>query len=197
MSSESDAITVLLDRARQGSEEARNQLVTGLYEQFRRRAHLRLQQERPGHSLATADLMHEALIRLLKNDEISKAANRNQLYRAFSRAMRQVLIDHARKRNALVHGGGRQREELDDLVEDVRRQSQIDVLALHEGLDDLAEKCPREAKVLEMWYFGGWEMGEIGEALGVSLSSVQRDSRLGRAWLRDYLTRKGCYESST
>jgi RNA polymerase sigma factor (TIGR02999 family) len=193
MSTESGAVTALLERIRQGSEEAKNELITLLLDQFRQRAHQRLRHERPGHSLATTDLTDEALLRLLKNDEFAKAANENQLYRAFARAMRQVLIDHARRRNADKRGGGWHREELDDLAEDVRGLSQIDVLSLHEALDALAADFPRGAAVLEMRFFGGFTMAEIAEALSaefgrVSLSTVENDYRHGLAWLHNYLS---------
>jgi RNA polymerase sigma factor (TIGR02999 family) len=191
MSTESDRIRILLELIRQGSAEAKNELVALLYDRFRQRAHQRLRHERPGHSLATTDLTNEALLRLLKNDEFAKAANGNQVFRAFARAMRQVLVDHARRRNADKRGGGRQREELDDLAEDVRGLSRIDVLSLDEALDALAAEHPRAAAVLEMRYFGGFDMAEIAEALGISLSTVEKDDRFGRAWVRDFLSPEG------
>src|SRR5262245_26015463 len=182
MATESGAVTVLLERIRQGDAEARNELVTLLYDRFRQRAHQRLRHERPGHTLGTTDLTNEALLRLLKNDELARAADGNQLCRAFARAMRQVLIDHARRRNADKRGGDRQREELDDLLDDVRQSSRIDLLSLGESLDALAEEHPRAAAVLEMRFFGGYDMAEIAEALSgdgqsVSLRTVERDAR--------------------
>ncbi len=190
MSAESDPVQVLLQRIREGSAEAKNELVKLLYERFRQRAHQRRKHERPGHSLATTDLTHEALLRLMKSDEFAKAADGNQLFRAFARAMRQVLIDHARRRNSDKRGGNHQREELDDVAEDVRRLSHIEVLSLDEALEALAGEYPREAAVLEMRFFGGYEMPEIAEALDVSLRTVERDSRFGLHWLRDFLSSK-------
>jgi RNA polymerase sigma factor (TIGR02999 family) len=197
MSTEPGAVTALLERIRQGSAEGKDELVALLYDRFRQRAHQRIQHERPGHSLATTDLTHEAWLRLQQNDEFAKAADENQLFRAFARAMRQVLIDHARRRNADKRGGDRQREELDDLVDHVRGMSQIEVLSLHETLDALAAEHPREAEVLQMRFFGGCEMAEIAQALGVSLSTVERDSRFGVAWLRDVLSSGGVHDTPT
>jgi RNA polymerase sigma factor (TIGR02999 family) len=191
MSIESGAVTALLERIRRGSAEAKNELLALLYDRFRQRAHQRLRHERPGHSLATTDLTNEALLRLLKSDELARAADGNQLFRAFARAMRQVLIDHARRRKADKRGGDRQREELDDLAEHVGWMSQIEVLSLHEALTALAGEHSREAEVLQMRFFGGCEMAEIAEALSVSLSTVERDSRFGVAWLRDFLSPEG------
>jgi RNA polymerase sigma factor (TIGR02999 family) len=193
MSSEIDGITVLLERIRQGSEEARKDLVAVLYDRFRQRAHRRLQHERPGHSLATTDLTHEALLRLWQNDEFAKAANRHQVFRAFARAMCQLLIDHARRRNADKRGGGRQREELDDLEDAILQQSQLEAQSLdelREALEGLAQNYPREAQVLEMHTFSSLTLAEIAEALSVSPSTVARHARFARAWLRDFLSPK-------
>jgi RNA polymerase sigma factor (TIGR02999 family) len=191
MSSQPNHITALVERIRQGSAEAKNELVALLYDRFRQRAHRQLQHERPGHSLSTTDLTHEAWLRLQQNDELAKAADTNQLFRAFARAMRQVLIDHARRGNAQKRGGGRAREELDDLLDDVRRRSQVEVISLHEALDTLAAEYPEEAEVLQMRFFGGYTMEEIAEALRVSRSTVERASRLGLAWLRVCLAPEG------
>jgi RNA polymerase sigma factor (TIGR02999 family) len=191
MSSESDKTRVLLERIRQGSAEAKNELVALLYDRFRQRAHQRLRHERPGHTLGTTDLTHEAWLRLRQSDELAKAADGNEVFRAFARAMRQVLIDHARRRKAEKRGGGRQREELDDLTDSVRPSGQMDVLSLDEALGALAGEHPREAEVLQMRFFGGCDLAEIAEALGVSLRTAERDSRFGLAWLHEFLSPEG------
>lgn len=181
------AVTALLERVRLGSAEARNELITLLYDDFLQRAHHQLKHERPGHSLGTGDLTNEALVRLWENDEFAKATDINQLYRAFARAMRQTLVDHARRRNA-VKRGGRRREQLDELMEDVRQSYRADVLSLHEALEALGRDYPRHAQVLEMRIFGCYEMAEIAEALGVSLTTVEWDNKFGRHWLYDFLS---------
>jgi hypothetical protein len=117
MSSESDKIRDLLESTRQGPAEAKNELVALLFDRFRQRAHQRLQHERPGHTLGTTDLTHEAWLRLQQNDELARAADGNQVSRAFSRALRQVLIDYARRRKADKRGGGCLRKELNDLAD--------------------------------------------------------------------------------
>jgi RNA polymerase sigma factor (TIGR02999 family) len=191
MSAESHAVTLLLHRIRHGSAEAKNELVALIYDRLHQLAHRQRRHERPGHSLTSGDLVQEGVLRLLKDDEIARAANRNQLFRAFARAVRQLLIDHARRRNAQKRGGGRPREELDDLADDVRRRSHFEALALHEALEALAAEHPREAEVVELRYFGGFEMAEIAEVRGVSLSSVERACRFARAWLHDFLSAEG------
>jgi RNA polymerase sigma factor (TIGR02999 family) len=191
MSADSHAVTLLLHRIQQGSSEAKNELVALISDRLRQLAHHQRRHERPGHSLTTGDLVQEGVLRLLKDDEIARAANRNQLFRAFARAVRQLLIDHARKRDAARRGGGRQREELNDLVDDVHRRSQVEALALHEALEALGAEHPVEAEVVELRFFGGFEMAEIAETLGLSLSSVERAGRYARAWLHDFLTAEG------
>jgi RNA polymerase sigma factor (TIGR02999 family) len=188
MSSESEAITVILARIRQGLTGANDELFNLLYDRFREGAHRLLRRERPGHSFDSADLAHEAWLRLQANDELARADNRNQLFRAFARAMRQVLIDHARRRNAAKRGSGRRRDELDDLAVVVQQRTQIDVLSLDESLKALAAKHSRVADVLEMRYFGACEMKEIADELSVSLKTVERDARFGLAWLRARLS---------
>jgi RNA polymerase sigma factor (TIGR02999 family) len=191
MSAESHAVTLLLLRIQKGSAEAKNELVALIYDRLYQLAHHQRNRERPGHSLTTGDLVQEGVLRLLKDDEIARAANRHQLFRAFARGVRQLLIDYARKRDAARRGGGRPREDLDDLVDEVQQRSHAEVLALHEALEALATEHPREAEVVEMRFFGGFEMAEITEALGVSLSSVERGCRFARAWLHDFLTAEG------
>ena len=188
MTAESVAITKLLARVRANDEPAREELVALLYERFRRRAQSRVRKEQPGQSFGATDLMHEALLRLWKSDEFAKAANGNQLFRAFARAMRQELVDRARRRTANKRGGDRQREPLDELLDDVRRRSHADVLTLHDALRTFSQQYPRQAAVLEMRFFGGYESAESAQALGVSLSTVERDSRFGLAWLRSFLS---------
>jgi RNA polymerase sigma factor (TIGR02999 family) len=182
-------VTVLLERIRQGSAEAKDELVGKLYDRFRQRAAGRLLHERSDLSLTASDITNEALLRLLKNDELAKAKNTNELFRAFSRAMRQLLIDHARKKKAEVHGGDRRREPLDDLlVVDFRNGRRVNVLDLDEAISVLAEQHPREANAMELRYYGGYEMAEIAELLNVSLRTAERDCRFARAWLLDFLS---------
>jgi RNA polymerase sigma factor (TIGR02999 family) len=187
MSTSPDAITLVLARAKE-DEAARIDLIGRLYDRFRQGAHLRLAHERPGHSLATTDLLHESLLRLWNSDELTKAASGNELFRAFARAMRQALVDRARRRKADKRGGKLRREPLDDFIDDVGRRSAADVLALDEALTSLADAFPREAEVLQMRFFGRYTVPEIAEVLGTSASTVERDARFAIAWLRDFLS---------
>lgn len=189
MAHDGDEVSLLIERVRQGSPMARDELVGCLYERFRQRAHYKLRNERVGQSLATSDLTHEAILRLFKNDEWGKAANAHQLFRAFARSMHQVLIDRARRRKAGKRGGDARREPLDDLLDSLAEVSPHDALSLDEALRALAEEYPREADVLELRFFSGCEMSEIAAALGVSLRTIERGNQFGLAWLRDFLSK--------
>jgi RNA polymerase sigma factor (TIGR02999 family) len=142
----------------------------------------RMRRERAGHTLSPTAVVHEAVIRLLGEPVFDKAADRSYLFAAAARAMREVLIDHARRRAADRRGGGRQRVQLDAVVDHLEEQG-VDVLAVHEALDRLAELDGRQAQVMTLRYFGGMTVPEVAEALGVSVVTVERDWRLARAWL--------------
>jgi RNA polymerase sigma factor (TIGR02999 family) len=181
-------ITLMLKRIRAGEARATEELIAAIYDDCRRRAHQLRLHERTGHSLNTGDLVHEGLMRLLRDDEIARAANRNQLFWAYARAVRQTLVDHARGRAAQKRGGDWARAPLDDLVESVEHTSRSQLLVLDEALELLAQGYAEEARVIEMHYFGNYTLPEIASALEVSLSTVERRHRFARAWLRERLT---------
>jgi RNA polymerase sigma-70 factor (ECF subfamily) len=127
-------------------------------------------------------VVHEAVIRLLGESVFDKAADRSFLLASAARSMREVLIDHARRRAAGRRGGGRRRVALDSIVDYFEAQK-LDVLAVHEALDRLAELNGRQAQVITLRYFGGMTVPEVATALGVAPVTVERDWRLARAWL--------------
>jgi RNA polymerase sigma factor (TIGR02999 family) len=145
-----------------------------------------MRSERPDHTLPPTAVVHEAVIRLLGTAALEKAPDRNYLFAAASRAMREVLIEHARNRQAQRRGGKWQRVPLDSVVDYFEAQG-LDVVAIHEALDRLAALNERQSRVMTLRYFGGLTMPEIAEALDVSLVTVERDWRLARAWLRGQL----------
>jgi RNA polymerase sigma factor (TIGR02999 family) len=179
-------LTLVLARARAGVEGARDELLEQVYDELRRVASRMMRRERTGHTLSPTAVVHEATIRLLGESVFEKAADRSYLYAAATRAMREVLIDHARRRAADRHGGGRRRVPLDSVV-DYFEQQGVDVVAVHEALDRLAELDARQAQVMTLRYFGGMTVPEVALALGVSVATVERDWRLARAWLAGQL----------
>jgi RNA polymerase sigma factor (TIGR02999 family) len=179
-------VTVVLGRARAGDEQARGELVTLVYDELRRVASRMMRRERADHTLSPTAVVHEAVIRLLGEAVFDRAADRGFLFAAAARAMREVLIDHARTRTAGRRGGGRQRVPLDAVVDYFQDQG-LDVVAVHEALDRLAELDARQAHVMTLRYFGGMTVPEVAAALGVAVATVERDWRLARAWLAGQL----------
>ena len=179
-------LTLILGRARDGDERARGELLARVYDELRRVASGLMRRERPDHTLSPTAVVHEAVIRLLGESIFDRAADRSHLLAAASRAMREVLIDHARRRVADRRGGGRRRVPLDAVVDYFEGQG-LDLVAVHEALDHLAERDERQAQVMTLRYFGGMTVAEVAAALGVSVVTVERDWRLARAWLAGQL----------
>lgn len=176
-------VTRLLDAARAGRPGARDQLVELVYDHLRGLAGGLLAPETRSQTLQPTALVHEAFLRLQAGGALAGAPDRRYLFAAAVRAMRRILVEHARRRRAAKRGGAWQRVPLDDLLDHVERQD-LDVVALHEALDDLAAVDEREAEIVQLHFFGGLPFAEIAELLGVSLSTVEKDFRHARSWLR-------------
>jgi RNA polymerase sigma factor (TIGR02999 family) len=179
----SSEATALFRQARAGSEAARDRLFRLVYDELRQAAGRLMGRERADHTLQPTALVNEALLRLLDQDVLRQSDGRAYFFAAASRAMRQVLVDHARTRSASKRGGGRGRVPLDEALAWMEEQ-QLDVLDLHEGLERLAALHERQARVVEMRFFGGFKVEEVAEALGVSVSLVEGDLRKASAFLR-------------
>jgi RNA polymerase sigma-70 factor (ECF subfamily) len=178
--------TPLLGRARAGDEQARGELIALVYDELRQVASRLMRRERTGHTLSATAVVHEAVIRLLRDAGFDKAVERGDLFASAARAMREVLIDHARRRAADRRGGGRHRVPL-DLAVDYFEEQNLDIVAVHEALDRLAAFNERQAQVMTLRYFGRLTISEVAAALGVSPVTVERDWRFARAWLRGQL----------
>ena len=175
--------------ARAGSQPACAELFPLVYAELRRIAAREMRREKPGRTLQTTALVHEAYLRLLKDASLS-FENRAHFLGIAARAMREILIEHARARAARKRGGGAERLTLDDLLAPVPSPS-IDVLALDEALQRLARLDERHARVVELRYFGGLTVEETAAALGLSPATVKRAWTLSRAWLYRELTGTG------
>ncbi len=183
-------VTLLLAQARDGDERARDDLIARVYGELRRVADGLMRRERPDHTLSPTAVVHEAVIKLLGEAALDRAADRSYLFAAAARAMREVLIDHARRRATTRRGGGRRRVPLDAVVDYFEDQG-LDLVAVHEALDRLAELSGRQAQVVTLRHFGGLTVPEIAEALEVSVGTVERDWRIARAWLSNQLRGEG------
>jgi RNA polymerase sigma factor (TIGR02999 family) len=145
-----------------------------------------MRRERADHTLPPTAVVHEAVIRLMADSVIKHAPDRSYLFAAAARAMRQVLIEHARRRATSRRGGGQRRVPLDFVVDYFEVQG-VDVVAIHEALERLAELHERQSQVVTLRYFGGMTVPEIAEAMGLSISTVESDWRIARAWLSSEL----------
>jgi RNA polymerase sigma factor (TIGR02999 family) len=183
-------LTLVLGRARAGDEQARGEVVALVYDELRRVASGLMRRERADHTLSPTAVVHEAVIRLMGEVVFDKAPDKSFIFASAARAMREVLIDHARRRGADRRGGGRRRVALDSVVDYFEEQG-VDVVAVHEALDRLAEFDARQAQVMTLRYFGGMTVSEVAVALGVSIVTVERDWRLARAWLAGQLGGEG------
>ncbi len=186
--------TALLERWSRGDSTALTELMPLVYADLRRLADRSLRRERGDHTLQATALVHEAYLRLSRGKP-PEAGGRDRFLCLAARLMRQVLVDHARRaKTARRDGGGGPRLSLLDAEnEAVARpeQASVDFLALHEALDLLAKKDPRKAQVVELRFFGGYEVSEVARLLNVSEPTVIADTRLARAWLLQRLDDSG------
>lgn len=180
-------VTRLLQEWAAGDRQALDRLMPLVYEELRHLAHQRLRGERPDHTLGTTALVHEAYLRLV---DIHRAGFRSRAHflAMASRAMRRVLVDHARRHAAEKRGGGVRPLALDDIPGPAADDERIfRVLVLDEALERLATIDDRHARILEQHYFGGLTVVDIAEAMDISQATVKRDLRAARAWLASEL----------
>jgi RNA polymerase sigma-70 factor, ECF subfamily len=176
-------LTSIMIRARGGDQGAKGELIAMVYDELRRVASGMMRRERTEHTLSPTAVVHEAVIRLIGDAVIESSPDRAFLFASAARAMREVLIEHARRRSTDRRGGGWRRAPL-DLVVDYFEERDLDIVAVHEALGRLAEQHERQAQVMTLRYFGGMSVPEVATAIGVSVATVERDWRLARAWLR-------------
>ncbi len=178
-------VTALLRAHAAGDRDALDQLLPRVYEQLGRIARARLRRERPDHTLSTADLVHEAFLDLVPLERVDWQS-RAHFFAIASRAMRNVLVDHAERRGAAKRGGGQRPVRLHDLLEDqvpAAGHPMDDLLALNDALDRLEQLDARKARVVECRFFGGLNLDETAAALATSPATVSRDWAFARAWL--------------
>ena len=174
-------VSALLSKWRAGDQEALQALIPLVYQELRRIAQHHLQQERPDHTLQSTALVHEAYLRLMKQGP-AEVANRSHFLAVASHLMRQILVDHARGRRAAKRGGGF-KVEINDAVSAQKTQS-VDLIALDDALNELAELDPQQSRIVELRFFGGLSIEETAEIVGVSPTTVKREWATARAWLR-------------
>lgn len=180
-----DNISALLQKVNTGDKGAEDELLTGLYRELRRLAAGYLRGDRLDHTLQPTALVNEAYVKMLGSQKVSWQ-NRAHFFGVAARAMRQILIDHARARMTDKRGGGVDLLQLDEaLVFDKGRPSEL--LALNDALDLLEREVPRAHRIVELRFFGGLSIEETAEVMGLSARTVKREWSFGRAWLRGEL----------
>ena len=172
-------VTLLLASWAKGNQEALNELTPLVYKELRQLAASYLRKERQGHTLQPTALVHEAYLRLVDQSS-PNWQNRSHFYGVAARLMRQILVDHARRKQAGKRAG--QNVTLEDAVSFHKERSR-DLVALDTSLTELEKIDPRKCKAVELRYFGGLSTEEIAQALDVSSNTVLRDLRLAEAWL--------------
>ncbi len=175
-------VTQLLERAEQGDPKAAEELLPLVYEELRKLAKVRMAREKPGHTLQPTALVHEAWLKIA-GEANPHFANRRHFFKAAATAMRQILVDNARRKQRLKHGSGLAGEELHESRIAISAPPD-ELLAVNDALAALALEDPQGAEVVRMRYFVGMIVPEIADALNLAPRTVDRHWAFARAWLK-------------
>ena len=181
-------VTAMLRDWTNGDQEALDKLIPVVYDELRRQAARYLREERPGHTLQTTALIHEAYLRLINQHNV-EWKDRAHFYAIAARLMRQILVDHARKRQAAKRGGSDIKVPLEEEMV-ISPERNMDLVALDEALTRLAGIDPQQSRIVEMRYFSGLSTEETAEVMGVSSRTVKRDWNVAKAWLRQEISKR-------
>ena len=180
-------VTLLLQGWRNGDRKALDALLPLVYKELHRLAHFQLRKERPGHTLQSAALVHEAYLRLIGLNP-PQWESRTHFFAIAAQLMRQILVDYARRHGAAKRGGGGCKLTLEE-ARVLSREKEVDMVALDDALRALAKIDPRQSKVVELRFFAGLSLEEISQALDIAPATVQRDWTAARAWLHREIVR--------
>jgi RNA polymerase sigma factor (TIGR02999 family) len=175
-------LTHILDGLQSGDAASAEQLLPIVYNELRKLAAYKMAQEAPGHTLQPTALVHEAWLRLLKPEEQARFENRAHFFGAAAEAMRRILVESARRKKRLKHGGQLERVDL-DAVDLPLPMPDDELLALDEALDRLATVDARAAEVVKLCFFVGLTQEQAAKELGLSLATAERRWSFARAWL--------------
>jgi RNA polymerase sigma-70 factor (ECF subfamily) len=178
-----EGITQLLVRWNGGDTTALDELMPLVQSELRRLAGNYLRRERPGHTLQPTALVNEAYLRLIDQKK-ANWQNRAQFYGIAAQLMRRILVDHARQHNAAKRGGSDQQRLSITSAHDVSDKPNLDLLALHEALEELATVDPQQSRIVELKFFGGLSIEETAEVMKLGHATIERDWKMARAWLR-------------
>jgi RNA polymerase sigma factor (TIGR02999 family) len=178
-----ESITQLLTKWSGGDETALEELMPLVYQELRRLAGNYLRREKAGHTLQPTALVNEAYLRLV-DQKSARWQKRAQFYGIAAQLMRRILVDHARVKHANKRGGSDQQRLSITSAGELAVKPDLDLLALHEAMEELAQLDPQQSRIVELKFFGGLSIEEIAEVLGVGHATVERDWKMARAWLR-------------
>lgn len=179
-------VTLILDAINRGESQASEQLLPLVYDELRKIAAARMARESPGQTLQPTALVHEAWLRMMK-DEDQTWQNRSFFFHAAAEAMRRILIENARRKSALKHGGGQERLNVDDLELGAGLPDEK-VLMVNAALEQLEQVHPERAKIVVLKYFGGMTNEEVAKTLGIGERTVYRHWLWAKVWLFDKLS---------
>jgi RNA polymerase sigma factor (TIGR02999 family) len=183
-------VTQILNAIDQGDPHAAEQLLPVVYGELRKLAAQKLSQEAPGQTLQATALVHEAYLRLVDGERVPHWNSRGHFFAAAAEAMRRILIERARSRRRIRHGGGRQRCNL-DCLDVAAEEPDEDLLALDEALQQLTAEEPAAAQVVTLRYFAGLTIEQTAASLGISVRTANRHWAYAKAWLYQQLTGPG------
>ena len=178
-------ITRLLQQIDGGNSLAANELLPLVYDQLRLLAAQKLRHESPGQTLQGTALVHEAYVKLVAGDQQASFANRRHFFSAAAEAMRRILVDNARRKKSVKHGGELERHPLVDQAQPMPEIAADELLAVHEALEQLNAEDPQKAELVKLRYFAGLTLPEVAEVLGISRATASRHWTYARAWLFD------------
>jgi RNA polymerase sigma factor (TIGR02999 family) len=186
METSADEVTRLLLDWANGNQQALEKLVPLIYDELRRMAHNCLYRERPGHTLQTTALVHEAYLKLIDQRD-ARWQNKAHFFAIAAQAMRRILVDSARRHTAMKRGGPAENLALDEAL-NVSLEPDPILLPLDEALNALAEIDPQQGRIVELRFFGGLTIEETAEVMKLSSDTIKREWAMARAWLRQTLT---------
>jgi RNA polymerase sigma factor (TIGR02999 family) len=187
-------VTHILSQMTQGDPQAAEKLLPMVYNELRNLAAAKLAQEKPGQTLQATALVHEAYLRLVGGENVQLFDGRGHFYSAAAEAMRRILVENARRKGRIRHGGDVKRVDLLE-IDVATNTSPEEILAVDEALTALAAEDPHAAELVKLCYFAGLSVEQAGEQLGFSRATAYRHWTYARAWLRceileDHLTKK-------
>lgn len=176
--------TLLLGQIQAGDENAEAKLFGRMQTVMRATADMMMRKEACDHTLQPTAVVNEAIIRILNSGLLQKADGRRYLFGAANKAMREILVDHARRRNAYKRPGSHERSSIDSMLETLQQRDNVEICELNDALEALRKQFPRQAEIVELRFFSGLTVEQIADVLEISTATVKREWAAARARLK-------------